>query len=280
LASVALTDQLALKIATDTQTATNEKIRTREIQMAHLSKTREVVSAYAAVGGAKERHVSPQDLRESMPDSFESRDAKWKHFPYYALQRVFEFHGEWGLSRVSRRWYDGFMNYDFEFEAKTQWLLRAMSKCVESITVSVPGWSEEHSSFWRKLTRCHSNTISLLIALPTIPTDVQQGRPYVLRRMYNEWVLHQVVRPCFAIRDRVLLDHLYRNFDDQVWIRRTMKLEFYRMARTFMELRRFPLFLHEYGHLMEEFGLTPAMMDKIMKLPAGEGSNPSEEGTD
>jgi hypothetical protein len=283
LSSIALTDQLVTKIRTDTQAATDEKARAREAEMARLSKSTEVISAYAAIEGVKERHVSLQDFggeAPTLPTSFNPRDTKWKYMPYHALQRVFEFHGEWGLNRVSRRWYDCFMNYDFAFETKTEWLLRAMSKCIQSITSGMPGWSEEHSSFWRKLTECHTEPISLLTALPTIPSHIQLHFPHVLKKRYLEWVLHEVVRPCFAIRDRILLDHLCRNFDDRTWIRATMKSEFCRITRYFVEMRRFPLFLQEYGYLMEEFGFTPTMMDEMMKLPTGKGPNTSEQNAD
>jgi hypothetical protein len=286
LANVALTDQLATQITTDTQNAIEQKIGERQRKAERLSKagetlskTKQALSTYTAVEGTKEMEVSLQRFGAnelSLPSFFVSRDAKWRHMPYYALQRIFEFHGEWGLNRVSRRWYDCFMNYIFQFRVPTNKLVLTMSKCVQSITTGTPGWSEEHSSFWRKLTSCHIEAISVLTILPTLSVRDQQSR-YRINARFRAWVSTELIRPCFAIRDKNLFEYLCRAFDDRSWILSTMNSEFAYLAQTFTRIRRFGLFLNEYGYLAEELKISPKMISEMAKLPGFEDIAEDEE---
>lgn len=269
LINVALTDELAAKIRADTKEIADAKNREREQKSALRSKVEQYVSTYVPTEQAMEMEISFQPLVQP-PPFFATRDAKWKHIPYYALHRIFEFLGEWGPSGVSKRWYDCFMNYDFKLSIPTNKLILAIWKCSQSITFEIPGWSNEHISFWKKLVTCHTETISLLTILSTVQTSSPYQSSYWYKRKFQEWVLYEIVRPCFVIRDKTLFNHLNGCFEEETWIRNTMKTEFSRIARTFIQLRRFPLFLREYGHLMTEFGITPKMLNEMEKLPEPE----------
>lgn len=269
LANVAFTDQMVAKIKADTLQASEAKRKEREQQETRLSKAKQVLTTIASAERNQEMEVALQAFREDellLPTSFNSREAKWRHMPYDALHLILEFSGDWEPRRVARRWYNCFMYHDVKLVISTGKLVQTIFRCSQTITTTALGWSEEHTSFWGKLLSGHTETITSADA-PNIPPAYLQYPDAVKRIFLDGWVLPEIARPCFVTRDKTLLTHLINHFEDRTWIRNGMKLELSRIARLFSSIKRFPLFLKEYGYLMEELGTTPAMIDEMAKLP-------------
>jgi hypothetical protein len=273
LSHTAFTPEIIAKITQDTRSLVHEKYEMKREKETLLSKFGQIVAANAPTEQRQERPISHQIINNAellQPLYALTKSQKWNQIPYGSLLLVFEFLGEWGVNRVSKRWYDAFMNHDFKLIISSIKLVQTMSRCIRSIKIIEPGWNEDHTTFWRKQTSCHNGTISLLTILPSlkIPSHIQRHAHLETqrdwyRRRFDEWILSNVIKPLFAIRDRSLFNNLCTHFEEQDRIRSIMKSEFRHIAIAFMDSRRFPLFLREYGYLLEEFNLDQKMIAEI-----------------
>lgn len=267
LSSVALTPELIEKIEEDTFNAANN-MTVRPNRSAIIAKASPVIALYSQMKPKEEAPIPHQqvDTEEARMDHASyTRSQKWKHIPYGALLRVFEYLGEWGNNRVSKRWYDAFMNYNFKLEISTVSLGKMMDRSARNNNISIPGWNQEHALFWRKYISCHTELIGTTTAQTAVPHE-KLGRLLSHNHITHiyKWLGRYIIRPLFVIRDKQLYDHIISHCEDNMKIKNWLKREFRATARIFYDLYQLPVFLEKYGFLMTELQLETKILTALI----------------
>lgn len=204
--------------------------------------------------------VRGQARQETLPATFTSRNQKWSHMPYQALAKVFEFAGIWKIRRVSRRWFDAFMDNHFKLIVSSH---KLASTIIASHNVDEEierGFSSCHHSFWQKQLQCHQLRNENGVAY----------QPEIYTRAINRSRV-PFYDALIATRDKGLLSYFIRNYDGRsemcYWdFGPEMKRYFERLSVSFAESMAIELFLEKFSHLVQIFGIPRSILDACFNV--------------